>query len=219
MAQMIKDADGKEIEVFTAEEVAAREAAALELYQKDHPDQSAALAAAETAKAAAEKSLADALAAGGDTKDENIKNLRIAVKTANDNTEKVKTEMTAAIDALKAAPTKEYESELVARLGGTDKDLKEKIEIRYKELAGMPSGTKAEVRARMEAAYQLAAGKPAATILDGGVTSAGSRGDGGMPQAGTQENDNSKAMRNVLGISDEAAKKFAPKPGQPGYQG
>jgi hypothetical protein len=218
MAQMIKDADGKEIEVFTAAEVEAQKTAALADYQKEHPDQTAALAELEAAKTTAEKALADAIAAGGDTKDENIKALRAAVKAANDNTDKVKSEMTTAIEALKSAPTKEYEADLVTRLGGTDKELKEKIEIRYKELAGMPSGTKAEVRARMEAAYQLAAGKPAAAILDGGITSAGPRGDGGMPTATGQENDNSKAIRKELGITDEQAKKYAPQPGQPGYQ-
>lgn len=215
---MMKDADGKDIEVFTPEEVATREAAAIEQYQKDHPDQSAALAAAETAKTDAEKKLADALAAGGDTKDENIKALRGAVAAANANTEKVKTDMSAAIEALKTAPTEEYKAELVSLLGGKDKDLQEKIEIHYKNLSGMPATTKLEVRARMEAAYTLAAGKSAATILDGGVASAGPRGSGGMPENGSTENDNSKAIRSVLGITDEQAKKFAPKEGQPGYQ-
>ena len=48
---MMKDADGKEIEVFTPEEVKAREAIAIEQYQKDHPDQTVALETAKTAVA------------------------------------------------------------------------------------------------------------------------------------------------------------------------
>lgn len=209
--------DGQQVEVFTAAEVAAAEAKALETYQTEHPDQSGALTTAQTELAAAKTAL-EAATAGGD-KDQNFAALRAAVKAAETTTETVKKEMMAEIEAAKNAPTLEYREETMTLLARGDKELKEKIEIRYKELAGMPEGNKKEVRARMEAAFQLAAGRSAATILDGGITSAGPRGQGGMPITVDNESDNSKAQRSVMGITDDVAKKYAPKPGQPGYTG
>lgn len=222
MPTTIKDADGKDVEVFTAEEVKAQETAALAKYQEEHPDQSEALKAAETAKATAEKSLADAIAAGGDDKDENIKGLRTAVAAANSNTEKVKTEMTAEIDKLRTAPTTEYKDELLGVAARGDKTVREKIEIRYKELSGMPESTKAEVRARMENAVKLATDSYRPGMFDGGAGSMGARGNGGIPRAGGEgphPNENSAAIAGALGITTEQATKYAPKPGQPGYQG
>lgn len=219
MPTTIKDADGKDLEVFTAEEVKAQETAALAKYQQEHPDQSAAITAAETAKAAAEKALADAIAAGGDTKDENIKALRTALAASNTTVETVKKEMGAEIAALRTAPTQEYRTELLLTAANGDPTLKEKIDIRYKELSGMPETTKAEVRSRMEAAMKLAVDNYRPGMLDG-ATGMGVRGIGGIPRGGDQpkETENGAAIRNVLGINDEVAKKYAPKEGQPGYQ-
>lgn len=220
MPTTIKDADGvTDIEVFTAEEVKAQNEAALAKYQQEHPDQSADLQAAVEAKVAAEKALTDATAAGGDTKDENIKSLRTAVAAANANAEKIRTDSLAAIEALKNAPTEEYRSELVTVASRGDATLKEKIEIRYKELAGMPSSTKAEVRTRMDAALRLAVDNYVPGMLDGG-SGMSNRGSGGMPQGGPNKNvsENAKAIQSELGITAEQAEKYAPKPGQPGYQ-
>lgn len=217
----MKDADGKDIEVFTAEEVKAQNDAALAEYQKEHPDQSADIKTANDAKVAAETALAAALAAGGeDTKDENIKNLRVAVATANTKADAIQKEALDAISALKNAPTQEYKSELVEAVARGDKTLKEKIDIRYAELSGMPEGNKAEVRLRMEAAVKLAVDNYRPGMLDG-ATGMGTRGSGGMPRPGGTEahpNENAAAIANALGISDETAKKYAPLPGQPGYQ-
>lgn len=216
----MKDADGKDIEVFTAEESKAQADAALAKYQEEHPDQSAAITEANDAKAAAEKALADALAAGGDTKDENIKALRTKVQAAEDRAAKIETDTKAEIEALRTAPTLEYRGELLGIAARGDAVLKEKIDIRYKELSGMPEGTKADVRLRMEAALKLAVDNYRPGMLDGGATSMGGRGNGGMPQAGNEVHatENSAAIASALGISDETAKKYAPQPGQPGYQ-
>lgn len=219
MPTTIQDADGKDIEVFTAEESKAQADAALAKYQQEHPDQSAELQSANDAKAAAEKALADAVAAGGDTKDENIKALRTGLKAAEEKADKIASDALTAIEALKNAPTEEYRGELIATASRGDATLKEKLEIRYKELSGMPSGTKAEVRSRMEAALKLAVDNYVPGMLDGG-TGMGARGTGGMPRSGDQANvsENSKAIQSELGITAEQATKYAPKPGQPGYQ-
>lgn len=213
----IKDADGKDIEVFTADEVKKQTDDAIAVYAKDHPDQSAVLSKAQTDLKAATDALATATAGGGDDKDKNFGALRAAVKAAEDNAVKIKTEMTTEIEKIRNAPNEEFQSDLLARLSGGNKETKEKIEIRYKELSGMPATNKAEVRARMDAAFKLATDQDSRTILDGRI-GAGARGDGGMPVSTTQENDNSRAIRGALGISDDQAKKFAPRPGQPGYQ-
>lgn len=212
--------DGKEVEVFTAEEVTARETAALEAYQKEHPDQTAALTTAQAEATQAKAALEAATAAGGDDKDKNFGALRAALKVAEDKAAAATATVQAEIEKVRNAPTEEYRVELVDVLSNKDATLKEKIEIRYRELAGMPSSTKAEVRARMEAAYKLAADRPVPGLLDGNVGGMGDRGNGGLPNSNNngQENDNSKAIRGVLGISDEAATKYAPKPGQPGYR-
>lgn len=213
----MKDADGKDIEVFTAEEVKAQQEQALEDYKKEHPDKSVELAAAETARTDAEKKLADALAAGGDTKDENIRALRTAVQTANTAAEDAKKTALAAVAAAQNIPTQEYKSTLLETVTRSDKTLGEKVDIAYKALQGMPEGSKQEVRARMEAALRIASDTITPNIFDGGTTSMGNRGVGGMAQNGIDENDNSKAIRSVLGITDEQAKKYSPQVGQPGY--
>lgn len=214
----MKDKDGNDVEAFTEDEVKAREALALEQYQKDHPDQTEALTKSQTDLKTAQDALKAAEDAGGSDKDKNFAALRKQVADATAATETVRKEALAAIETAKNVPTQEYKTEIEDLLSGKDKELKEKIQIRYKELAGMPEGNKKEVRARMEAAFQLAAGRTAATILDGGVTSAAARGAGGLPEAGGTESENSRAQRIALGITDEQAKKFAPKEGQPGYQ-
>lgn len=216
----IKDNDGKEIEVFTAEEVEAQKASALEAYQKEHPDQGAALTETQSKLDAATKALEAATAVGGDDKDKNFAALRGAVKAAEIAAEKARTDALAAIDQIKNAPNQEHKTDLLDLLSAKDAKLKEKIEIHYKNLSGMPEGSRAEVRARMEAAFKLAADQDASTILDG-ATGMGNRGTGGMPQNGDQskESDNGKLQRGVLGIPDDVAAKYAPKPGQPGYRG
>lgn len=219
MAQTIKDADGKDIQVFTADEVKAQSDAAIAEYTKAHPDQSAALTDATTKLADATKQLEAAKLAGGDDKDENIRNLRSALKIANDNIEKVKVDVMKEVESAKNAPTVEYKTDVLDQLSGKDATLKEKISIKYAALSGMPEGTKAEVKARMEEAYKLAADKPVPGILDGG-TGMGNRGTGGMPSGNANDrvSDNSKMIGKELGITDEQAAKYAPKPGQPGYQ-
>lgn len=217
----MKDADGKDIQVFTEAEVKAQQDKALSDYQAAHPDQSAALATAQAEAATAKAALEAATAGGGGDKDQNFAALRAAVKTAEDKAEKVRTDSLAAIEALKAVPTQEYKTDLLDNASKNDKTLREKIEIQYNALAGMPASTKAEVKARMEAAYRLAADKPMPGMFDNGAGGMGNRGNGGMPRPGetaNSENDNSKAIRGQLGITDEQATKYAPKPGQPGYQ-
>lgn len=222
MPTTIKDADGNDLEVFTADEVKAQNEAALTKYQEEHPDQSSAIQAANDAKAAAEKALADAVAAGGgDTKDENIKALRVGLKAAEDKAIQVETKALAEIAALRNAPTQEYRGELLGTVAQGDAVLKEKIEIKYASLAGMPETTKAEVRARMEEALKLAIDNYRPGMFDGGVSGMGVRGNGGMPQTGDKVHvtENGAAIAAALGITNEQAIKFAPKPGQPGYQG
>lgn len=221
MPQTIKDAGGNDISVFTEAEVKEQETAALAKYQAEHPDQSAALSTAQEEAKAAKDALAAATAAGGDDKDKNFGALRASVKAAEDKAEKIRVDSLAAIEAMKNAPTVEFQTELLDRASGTDKTLREKIDLNYKALSGMPSSNKAEVKLRMEAAYKLSVDKPVPGMFDGGAGRMGDRGNGGMPQAGDQnkETDNAKLIRGQLGITDEAAAKFAPKPGQPGYQG
>lgn len=219
MPQTIKDADGKDVQVFTEAEVKTNEARALAEYQAANPDKSAALATAQAEAKEAKDALAAATAAGGSDKDQNFAALRVSVKAAEDKAEKIRVDALAAIEALKTAPTVEYKTELLDRAGGKDKVLRDKVEIKYAALSGMPESTKAEVKARMEEAYKLAVDKPVPGMFDGGAGGMGHRGTGGMPQNDTnKETDNSKAIRGQMGITDEQATKYAPKPGQPGYQ-
>lgn len=218
MATMKDPTTGQDIEVFTAAEVEAQKATALETYQKEHPDQSATLTETTAALEKAKADLTTATSGAGDDKDKNFGALRLAVKTAEEKADKAAADAMVEIEKIKNAPTEEYKGELVDRLAGKDATLKEKIEIHYKNLAGMPATNKNEVRARMEAAFKLAADQDAASILDG-ATGMGNRGNGGIPRNGDGpiESENGKVQRSVLGISDDVAKKYAPKIGQPGY--
>lgn len=205
----MKDADGNDVEVFTAAEVEQQKKDALDTYQKEHPDQAPAIAQLQTDLEKAKTDLASAQAGAGD-KDGT---LAAVVKTL---TEKIDKTSALALEA-RNAPTQEFKSELITLAAKADPTLKEKLEIAYRALSGMPEGTKEEVRARMEFALRGVSDSVAPSVFDGGVGHMGNRGSGGLSTGGVDESDNSKIMRNVLGITDDQAKKYAPAVGQPGY--
>lgn len=202
------DANGNEIEAFTEEEVKTKQKEALDAYLKEHPDQSEALTKAQKDLEEANKKITE-LGDGGD--DGQKKRLKKERDDAESTLEKVKTELMGEITALKTSIFGTAKTKILEKLAGGDPELKKKIELEYDGFAGEVK-TEADVQARLVKAFTLAKGTaPAPNFMDG-VSDAGSRGVDQNHGGTVTETPNAKAQRKVFGISDEDAKKFAPKP-------
>jgi len=197
---LIKDSEGKDVEVFTKAELDAK------------VDESTSGLKADLEKQKVE--LDAALNAGGSDKDENIKKMRDAIAAKDEEIKKISKDMTDLPDRIKADVLKEEKEDLIKNLAGKDDELKKKIEFYMGEFKKTPT-TRAELKDLTEKAYLLATDgqKPKMGVFDNGVTNAGYSGRSGIEQnkAGdylSNESANAKSIRNVFGISDEDAKKF-----------
>jgi len=197
---IIKDGEGKDVEVFTPEEVKAKVEEATKPLQVDLEKHKVDLAAA--------------LAAGGTDKDENIKKMREAIDLKNKEITELANKVTNLPSQIKAESLKEAQAEIILGLAGKDEDLKKKIEFYMGEFKTQPTNQK-ELKESLERAYVLATGgqKPKPGVFDNGAINAGA-GYGGSNNNNNggdylqNESANAKAMRGAFGISDEDAKKF-----------
>lgn len=195
------DADGKEVDAFTQEELDAQKAAALEEYKKANPDKSDAIAKLESDLKAAN----DKIAAGeGDEgqkrrlkqEKEDAEN---ALKTGLDSLRKE-------FDEYKSGVVGGAREALLSKITGGDKDLRAKIEVKMANLTGYPD-TPEGTQAKIQDAFTMATGnRPTPAMLDG-IAGAGSRGDGGGKDGKVVETDNAKTMRGALSIDDKVAAK------------
>lgn len=181
------DANGKEYEALTPEEVDAKVKAAVEeTTTKFNEEKTQLEKSVQEAKDAAKKA-ADDLAAASD-KDANFKALReakekaekdlVAMQTQLDNTIK------SAVAGVAATFVTKYKEELLAKLSQGDQKISDKMKVHLETtLKGMPLTNDKEVAAAMEAAYRLSVDVPKPTlinqILGAGNTSGGGGGNGG----------------------------------------
>ena len=217
MPQKIKvQQDGKEVEqeVFSAEEVTQREAAALDQWKKDHPDQTEAMKKMEGDLALAKA----ALEGGGDDKSQNFSALRATVtrleKAISDGSAaaiaeatKIRTEM--GETALQAA---------VRGLAGEDAELAKKVQFHFKEtLKAVAGNSPEEFTKKIQQAYLLAAGQEARPdVMNGGIYGSGGAGPGGSAGGGQGGGRKLAPMKpevidmgkRFFGLSDEDIKKY-----------
>lgn len=223
----IKDGEGKEIEVFTGEEVEAKvkeaetkaSTDAVEAYKKDHPDQSEAieglktqLTEAQQAVKAAEEKLEAAQSGGGDDddKDGQVKRLETEVQDAKKKLTEATDALTRKVDGIQETAIGDIKSDALKALTGDDEELRKKVLFHYDRFAEKPT-SKEKIVAQMAEAYTLATGnKPTPGMLDG-RSSAGGKGDGPDRQGPDNETDNSKEIRKALGVTDEQRKKYLEK--------
>lgn len=160
MSQRIIDADGNEVEVYTADEVEATKA---------------------EAKAEAERVQADLAKAQEDLKkyqekDLNFADLRQQKQAAEDKVANLSKEVDEKMGAMKKEILEgvlvDHYKDTLKTLSGEDTDLLKKVEYHYKRLADT-AATKEEVSKKLTDAYFLATKQDDANALNTGVISSG----------------------------------------------
>lgn len=201
------DVDGNEVEAFTADELKTKQEEAVAEHLKNNPDKSAELDKAKKDLEEAEKKIKE-LGEGGN--DQQKARLKADKEAAQNALKEVTDKLTGEINTLKETFTAGTKNKVLTALTKGDKDLQEKIDLKYKSLMKTGDYTNDEVgitQALTEAATLVTGAKPAPGFMDG-MTSAG---DKGLPQKNSSkgpETENAKAMRSVLGISDKDAEKY-----------
>lgn len=206
----IKNDKGEEIEVFTAEEVAAREKTAseqaatkaVEEFKAQNPDKSQELEELKTKLADAEDLLKKAEEDGKSSGQ--IERLRKERDDAKKAAEEAQKGMDKKFEDFRKEIVGDTKKEMLDALSKGDAELRKKIEFEFDNYR--PTATsKTDVKERMEKAFQLATGnKPTPGILDG-RTGGGDRGDGGgyKPTEKKELTPNQRAIGTVLGITDK----------------
>jgi len=178
------DAEGKEIEVFSQEELDAK--------LKEFTEKTASEKAEADAKAAADKAAADAAAAAGGNNDEVPAWAKPIIDTVN---------------SLKSNHTQTYVEKVAT---GLDADKRKLVETKFAGLTGYEETPEGMAR-RAEDAYLLATGEKfnAGTV---NVQNLMSSGNGGRTQTDNKVvTETDKEIQSALGITSADAEKFAKK--------
>lgn len=205
----VQDDQGNEVEALTQEEAeakakeaadAARKEAETSFTEKSQANQ------AELERLQAEeknwKELRDKAAAGSEAEKQ--------AKEALEEAKKAR-EMAEGVTTTRIEETK---TDAIAKLAGSDKDLREKIAHHFQHSTTGPTATKEEIEARVRNAYLIATGGQAPGALQGAAVS--SAGAGTTPSgAGITLTPEEKDLSNKLGLSDKDLKDFGGKPLSP----
>lgn len=195
MPQVIKNDDGTETTVFTADEVEAQKNAAVEVAVKESP-----VVKQLQTDLDAMKVERDALA----NKDMNFANVKDALTKKDTEI----AELGKKIEEAKTVQVTEARNEVLDQLSNGDADLKAKIEAEMKTFRDQPT-TKAEILALAHKA--LAIVRPAAVPGAFDNFSAANRGAAGAGQNGGKEfvpSPELASIGNKMGLSDEDWKKY-----------
>lgn len=196
------DAEGKEVEAFTADELEAKKKEALDVYIAANPDKSTEISVLQEKLRVAEE--ASKAGGGDDAQKKRLKDEKEAItKELNEKIDKIGKEF----NDYKEGIVGGARTKLLASLSGGDKDLQAKIELKANNLTGYPQTPEGESQ-KLQDAYTLATGNKATPSMLDGVTGAGARGDGGGAPKATGETENSKAIGTALGVSPESSKKY-----------
>lgn len=205
---LIKNEDGTEIEAYTAEEVEAQKAeaieAALEQYKIDNPDKTAELEELQNTLKEKEEELAKLK-----EKDLNFSNLRKQKESAEKAVENIKAEIDAKIASAKKevleGVMKDHYDETLKSLSGGDEELKKKIEFHYKRLGDIVS-TKTEMSNKLKDAHTLATRKDEPDI----TAILGSGGIGRLKMKGQNKGftPEEQALGAKFGLTPEDYKKY-----------
>lgn len=206
----VKQSDGTEIEVFTEADVAARVTEAKGATAKEFETKIAESKTAIETALADKKKLEEQIAAnGGGNQSENFKTLKAALDKKDEDIAKLRTDMMG-IEEKRLTTARD---QIVGKIAGTNKDLKDKILHHYSEtLKSMPATNEEEMGKKVEAAAKLSLDKNASPdIIAAAIQGAGGPGlpinAGGSVEFTPME----KGLGNKLGISEEDFKKYGPR--------
>lgn len=202
------DANGNEVEAFTAEEFESKKKEALDEYVRNNPDKSAEIIKLQSDLAEATKKLEEAQGGGNEDQKRRLKEGKDAAETA---LKEVTEKFTAEIQSLKDTMVSGTKTKIINALSKGDKDLAAKIELKYNSL--MKTGDykldEGGITEAMTAAATLVTGsRPSPSFLDN-MSGAGDKGVTQKPGEVRPESENARAMRNAFGITDQAAEKYS----------
>ncbi len=201
MSQTIKDAEGNDVEVFTADEIEAQKEAAIEQYKIDNPDKTDEISDLQTKLQEAEEKLTKAndsdknFAALRKSKDEAEKKLEDFTKEIDGKISKVKMEVLEGV-------MQDHKNDTMKVLSGGDPELEKKIEYHYKRL-GDVAGTKEEITNKLKDAYVLATKQESGSNFSNTVLGSGGVGrikfNSTNPKFSTEE----KELGAKFGLTDK----------------
>lgn len=204
------DADGNEVEAFTADELAGKQKEAVDAYLKDHPDQSKELEDAKKAAADLQKKIDDGGLTDGQKK-RLIEERDQATSDVKALTEKFGKE----IADFKTSVFDGFKKKGLDAVSAGKTDVREKIQAKYDSLmktGDYPTTEEGIQSAIREAATIINGARPAPGFMDGIIsTNAGDRNGAHNDKGPVEESSNSKALRSALGITDQQAEKYGPK--------
>ena len=201
MPQTIIDENGKETEVFTAEELEAQKQEAISKYKEENPDLSFEMSQLQDELKAKEEELK-----GLKDKDLNFSAMRNKVAGKEKEIEDLKKSIDDKVNAVKRevldTVMKDHYNSVIDELCGGDKELKEKVELQYKRL-GDVAGTKVEIAKKLSDAFVLASGN--INSFDRSAFSTGGVGNikPHIKKAGEKLSEDQKELGKRLGLSDK----------------
>lgn len=202
------DADGKEVEAFTADELKAKQDEAIAEYTKNNPDKSGELKKLQDDLAEANRKLKEA--EDGGMSEGQKQRLKKEKEDAENKLSETVTNLTKEIADLKEGMTSGIKAKALKALSKGDKDVAEKINLKFASLmktGDYKNDEEGVTRAMSEAATLVTGSKPAPNFMDG-MSSAGDRGANQNNKEVVPETENSKAMRQAFGIKDSDAAKY-----------
>ena len=128
------DLNGKEVEAFTADELKSKQDEAVAEHLKNNPDKTAELTKLQAELDSAKKSLEDATKGGGGASDQQKARLKEAKEAAETALKDTTDKFTNEINGLRETIVGGIKSKALAALSKGDKDLREKIELKYASL-------------------------------------------------------------------------------------
>lgn len=195
MSTKIKNEDGTETEVFTAEEVQAQATAQV----------TSAVEAAKT-EAAAQLQVKEAELAKLKEKEMNFGQVKKSEEDKAKEVEKLQSEIT----NLKGVVVDNFKNDLIKRYAGTDAELAKKIEAEYKTFTG-EAVTNDEIALRMERAAKLVGVQAPSSAANNAFGSVGGRGQGNLGQEAIVIAPEVKAVGAKMGLTEADYKKYGDK--------
>jgi len=143
------------------------------------------------------------------TLEEKIKQIEAGSNGDNKGTEdavkKIKEELESKISGIHLLLANNEKNQIIAKLSNGDVELAKKIAVEFDNVNGKDATEKALK------AYKIVADNPVPNIMDNLLGGSGKSGSPSRSNIGDKESDNSKAIRQMFGISDEDVKKYSKK--------
>ena len=206
MPQTIQDADGNDVEVFTASETEAQKQEALDAFKTENPDKTD-----EIAKLQEDLNKANEDIKGFEDKDQNWALLRKKAQVAEEEAKKanetmettIKDEIGSAEKRITEGFMQDHYAQTIKSLAGDDEELKKKIEFQYNRLND-PSTTKEDVTKKLTDAWRLAT--PAETDAMGSTVVSSGGAARINPSAPQEFTDEEKEFGKNFGLTAEDLK-------------